>query len=207
MTQSRIEVPIPQREKFYEIGLNFSKIGPYSELLPLPHQANKSSMEDDWSHKEWFEKFQRQRVRGLTRSVGTNTLLTERDGRRRCFACQNHFPPILNNHHIKPVAKGGESWVENLVRLCPNCHALVHWANKHLRDSVRGRIELLKHFDISQAQAFRVAMLSTEEVYVDDLGSIRPRTHLLPQETLTHVEIYEIFNWWPNSENVGENDE
>lgn len=181
----------------------FSKIGPLSQPAPTaPFDA--SCMTEELSDQEWFQKYHRQRVRGLTRSVGTNALLNERDGRRRCFTCQNYFPPILNNHHIKPVAKNGESWIENLVRLCPNCHALVHWANKRIHDTVQERIEHMKRFDIPQSQAFRIAMLSTEEVYVDDLGTIRPRTHLIPQETLTHTEIYEIFNWWPNSENVGE---
>jgi hypothetical protein len=162
-------------------------------------------MGEDVSDRDWFAKYQRQRVRGLTKSVGTNALLSERNGPRQCFACQSRFPPILNNHHIKPVAKNGESWIENLVRLCPNCHALVHWTNKRVHDSVSERIERLKTFDIPQPQAFRIAMLSTEEVYVDDLGTIWPRSRLLPQETLTHVEIYETLNWWPNSENVGEN--
>lgn len=183
---------------------NSSKIQALNGNLTPPHVLISSCMSSSSSDREWFDKYQRQRVRGLTRSVGTNTLLTERDGRRRCFACQNHFPPILNNHHIKPVGKGGESWIENLVRLCPNCHALVHWINKRIRDSVTQRIDRLKQFGIPQAQSFRIAMISTEEVYIDDLGSIRPRSHLLPQETLTHVEIYQIFNWWPSSENVGE---
>jgi 5-methylcytosine-specific restriction endonuclease McrA len=188
----------------YATWPNSSKIPALNGHLTPPHGLTSSCMSENTSDREWFAEYQRKRVRGLTRSVGTNALLNERDGRRRCFACQCHFPPILNNHHIKAVANGGESWVENLVRLCPNCHALVHWANKRKRDSVPERIEHLKRYGVAQAQAFRIAMLSTEEVYVDDLGAIWPRTRLLPQETLTHVEIYEIYNWRPQLKNVGE---
>jgi hypothetical protein len=112
---------------------------------------------------------------------------------------------VLTRHHIKPVAKDGESWIENIVRLCPNCHALVHWASGKTDNTIQERRAFLEGYDLPVAQANCIALLSTEEVYVDEDGLIRPRSHLLPNEILTHIEIYPMFNWWPDNY-VGEND-
>jgi hypothetical protein len=32
----------------------------------------------------------------------------------------------INLHHLDPVSKGGGNTYENLIALCPNCHALHH---------------------------------------------------------------------------------
>lgn len=33
---------------------------------------------------------------------------------------------VINIHHLDPVSKGGENTFDNLIALCPNCHALHH---------------------------------------------------------------------------------
>jgi 5-methylcytosine-specific restriction endonuclease McrA len=39
-------------------------------------------------------------------------------------------PPLtlnaINAHHIVPKTSGGEDTPENLISLCPNCHAMAH---------------------------------------------------------------------------------
>lgn len=44
----------------------------------------------------------------------------------KCEVCGFYCPAILRIHHKRPVAKGGNSREENLIALCPNCHAIVH---------------------------------------------------------------------------------
>ncbi len=48
----------------------------------------------------------------------------ERDGKscRKCF-CK---PSLLHIHHIVPVENGGEAIIDNLITLCPTCHAECH---------------------------------------------------------------------------------
>lgn len=41
-----------------------------------------------------------------------------------CYIC--NYDKSLVYHHIKHQADGGSDRVENIIRLCPNCHALVH---------------------------------------------------------------------------------
>lgn len=139
----------------------------------------------------------RKRVRQLTRNRGTDDLLNERDGRRKCFTCPEKLREILTKHHIKPVAKDGESWVENIVRLCPNCHALVHWCNTQLQLGVKDRADYLARYDLDRERRFKIALLSTEAVYVNEDGNIRPRAELVPDEPIVYTELFSIFNWWP----------
>ena len=47
---------------------------------------------------------------------------------RSCYACGLDYAPVLNLHHIRPLREGGNNAAENLVFLCPTCHALVHKA-------------------------------------------------------------------------------
>lgn len=44
----------------------------------------------------------------------------------RCYACSFSIHTILRVHHRVPVSLGGTDDVQNLVLLCPNCHALIH---------------------------------------------------------------------------------
>lgn len=42
-----------------------------------------------------------------------------------CQACDFCYPPVVHGHHIRPVAEtNGAS--DELIWLCPNCHAMVH---------------------------------------------------------------------------------
>lgn len=41
-----------------------------------------------------------------------------------CELCGDFAPWILELHHIVPVSHLGDGWPENLVALCPNCHAI-----------------------------------------------------------------------------------
>ncbi len=43
----------------------------------------------------------------------------------KCYMC-GAKGEHLHVHHIIPITKGGQSSLENLMLLCPNCHALAH---------------------------------------------------------------------------------
>ena len=42
-----------------------------------------------------------------------------------CELCDTYSPFLLECHHIVPVPKGGHGGEENLVALCPTCHAII----------------------------------------------------------------------------------
>jgi len=44
-----------------------------------------------------------------------------------CNACEwRVLEGAICAHHIVPLSCGGESTLENLILLCPNCHAVAH---------------------------------------------------------------------------------
>ena len=44
----------------------------------------------------------------------------------QCYVCSFNCTPILAVHHIHHLSLGGNNSQDNLVLLCPNCHAIVH---------------------------------------------------------------------------------
>lgn len=42
-----------------------------------------------------------------------------------CEVCDYFCHPVMEVHHAHPVHKGGPGWPENLIGLCPNCHAVI----------------------------------------------------------------------------------
>ena len=42
-----------------------------------------------------------------------------------CSACGFSYPPVMQGHHVHPIAES-EIISDEIVWLCPNCHALVH---------------------------------------------------------------------------------
>lgn len=71
------------------------------------------------SLKKEHESFERQEARKWRQ-----LLILEQRG--HCQACKQWFEPILEVHHVRPIASGGCSDKENMAILCPNCHAIVH---------------------------------------------------------------------------------
>lgn len=43
-----------------------------------------------------------------------------------CEICKYDFKPILQVHHVRPISKGGDDDLKNLMLLCPNCHKAIH---------------------------------------------------------------------------------
>jgi len=54
----------------------------------------------------------------------------------KCYVCGYSLLSVLVIHHVKPVSEGGSNELENLVVLCPTCHAVVHTL---LRNSIRDK--------------------------------------------------------------------
>ena len=60
----------------------------------------------------------------------------------RCFGCCREMAEIygeiakdfIHIHHVKPISASGptEPSIDDLVPLCPNCHAIVHLKNPPL---------------------------------------------------------------------------
>src|SRR5574343_250313 len=55
-----------------------------------------------------------------------------------CHDCGfDKVPSILEVHHIIPTYKGGLDTYDNLVLLCPNCHAIRHLEIRRLENYVK----------------------------------------------------------------------
>jgi hypothetical protein len=76
----------------------------------------------------------------------------------KCYACGFSIHAILRVHHRVPVSLGGTDEVENLVLLCPNCHALVHLFSSKRSDN--RKISDFLASEYSQEAIGRIAGLS-----------------------------------------------
>lgn len=52
-----------------------------------------------------------------------------KEGKELCEHCcwRAPTPSMLHAHHVVPRACGGSDTIDNLIVLCPNCHALAHY--------------------------------------------------------------------------------
>lgn len=83
----------------------------------------------------------------------------ERDAKKRqecindkglcCYVCGMNFEEVygeigrdfIHVHHIKPLADNGQDISENLIPVCPNCHAMLH---RYLKEDSRDYIAFKK---------------------------------------------------------------
>lgn len=86
-----------------------------------------------------------------------------------CSSCEIDCTPIVHWHHIVPIANGGESSEENLIPLCPNCHAIIHrslseknenydidrWLHNNYSTTIRKRLLHLILFSIDKDEAIK----------------------------------------------------
>lgn len=61
--------------------------------------------------------------------------------RSTCENCAIILPAasMLHMHHTVPVSRGGSDGFDNLILLCPNCHAIAHWLDRQIDASKRPR--------------------------------------------------------------------
>jgi len=71
----------------------------------------------------------------------------------KCELCG--FKLIVESHHILPKNKGGLHEIDNLMVLCPNCHALI----------TRGHLDLKSRKDIRNARNKLVKLLKSSYPY------------------------------------------
>jgi 5-methylcytosine-specific restriction endonuclease McrA len=74
--------------------------------------------------KPTLQDWEKRMSRNEARAIVTREQLGRR-ARGKCELCEQWMGPILQVHHIVPVKNGGHGWEDNLLCLCPNCHALV----------------------------------------------------------------------------------
>jgi 5-methylcytosine-specific restriction endonuclease McrA len=46
-------------------------------------------------------------------------------------------PDMMHVHHVTPVSRGGSNAPDNVVLLCPNCHAVAHWFDRTMPEAER----------------------------------------------------------------------
>lgn len=59
----------------------------------------------------------------------TSTRYKAKQGKKFCQHCRwsPPVPELLHAHHVIPRGCGGPDTVENMLVLCPNCHAIAHY--------------------------------------------------------------------------------
>lgn len=55
----------------------------------------------------------------------------------KCEVCAIFAPWILEVHHIHPLRSGGHGFPDNLIALCPNCHAIVEKSKTQMAEHPR----------------------------------------------------------------------
>src|SRR5688572_5844106 len=115
------------------------------------------------------------RERNKSRSAQFRRNVRVRAG-NKCEICGYDVPDILEAHHIKPISKGGETDITNMILLCPNCHALCHLCSRVIRDfDQESLMAALGEAGISVHQATALALVGTEQAIVTFAGEIKPR--------------------------------
>lgn len=101
-----------------------------------------------------------------------------------CYICG--FTEALHKHHIQPSSQGGSNKVSNIIKLCPNCHALVH----------QGKYS--QEYLITKKD--NVENITKEDNIIIEKGnetlSKKGNTKKIPKETITKESIYSIFDFW-----------
>lgn len=67
----------------------------------------------------FFNEEKRKEAKKLRKEV------VRKDG--ACEVCGYSFSPVLQIHHIVPIALGGGNSKDNIACLCPNCHKEIHY--------------------------------------------------------------------------------
>jgi 5-methylcytosine-specific restriction protein A len=75
----------------------------------------KTKQITDYIRNEYISEFAKRKAKGF------------------CQLCEKFAPfndtegnPYLESHHVIWLSRGGEDSVENVIALCPNCHAKIH---------------------------------------------------------------------------------
>jgi len=59
------------------------------------------------------------------------------DAMHRCCLCPEHHD-VTDLHHVVPISEGGPNTEENLMAVCPTCHAKIHRIrNRYTLDQLR----------------------------------------------------------------------
>jgi hypothetical protein len=138
--------------------------------------------ETQWSHDYRLAKEARrlERAKVLSRSranlPGRRRRLIQR-GKGACEICRLALPAILNIHHIYPVRLGGAASDRNLVAICPNCHASVHYVSRSKQPTVIARkVQRLIAGGYTVMQAELIRLIASHDAHVLPDGTIEPYT-------------------------------
>jgi len=100
-----------------------------------------------------------------------------------CDACGYSFRPAIIPHHIRTLDHFGETHPMNLVALCQNCHAAIHYfLNDRVKEMAVKLTEALSLY--SDEKARRLLILSTEQVFVQYDGSLVLRAEVNTEESV-----------------------
>jgi hypothetical protein len=87
----------------------------------------------------------------------------------RCAVCNVFAPYVLEVHHIRAIGDNGTGCPDNLVALCPTCHALVHKCRTNLAESPYFHDWLRNHYGAEgYERVFRIVYPSLG--HVDEKG-------------------------------------
>lgn len=88
-----------------------------------------------------------------------------------CEICGFKFYSVLMLHHIQHLSKGGNNLSENLILLCPNCHALAHLIAKGKHPASFWNI-VLQHLEPEQREKLVEVGMRGKEITIRDTSPI-----------------------------------
>ena len=95
--------------------------------------------------------------------------LLDRDN-GKCRVCDLSWTPILIAHHIKPASEFGDGNPDNIITLCPNCHALVHFFRRKYNKCLNNDLNIIMR-ELPEQMLKRIIDIADQKVQFLDNGS------------------------------------
>ena len=113
---------------------------------PDEHETQTNCQNDRWG-KVYVDRFERD-------SKEREKCIERYGNKYECIVCGINFEKVygeigrefIHVHHINPLSANGEDVSNNLIPVCPNCHAMLH---RHLKYAARDYKDLQKLIDKS----------------------------------------------------------
>jgi len=137
---------LEEREEKALVEVKVSQIGDSdsgktSEFIERTNKITDDSEARQISDEELIKRIKKSDKVAKTKQVTTTVYIrneyvsefAKRKSNGFCQLCENSAPfndskgkPYLESHHVIWLSRGGDDSVENVIALCPNCHAKIH---------------------------------------------------------------------------------
>lgn len=148
----------------------------YGQSLVINETRYESQQAHEWRIAREQDKLEKATKLSRSRAPRMRRDLLLRSG-HRCEICKMRLVAILNMHHIFPVRRSGASSMRNMVIICPNCHAAIHYVERGRKKySMDARKQKLVEAGYTEEQAELIRVIATHDAHVSEDGVIESYT-------------------------------